>query len=136
MYLDYGQRDDKLIEFIESHQYLYNRVKKVTYRELCNLYDFIEGFTPFSTQHNVKGAEFNNVFVVLDNGRWNDYNFKYLFTDRTDKATVLKRTQKIFYVCCTRAKENLIVYYHSPDSSVISKAKEWFGEANVIKLDI
>ena len=61
----------------------------------------------FSTQHNIKGAEFDNVFLVLDNGNWSQYNFEYLFDNRTDKESVLERTRKIFYVCCTRAKKNL-----------------------------
>lgn len=127
-------KDDKLNDFIETHKYVYNRVKEVKYKEFCNVYEYVEGFTPFSTQHNIKGAEFDNVFVVLDNGRWNDYNFKYLFTNRTDKETILKRTQKIFYVCCTRAKKNLVVFYHKPDAAVIKQAKEWFGNGNVISI--
>ena len=61
----------------------------------------------------------------------NDYNFEYLFTNRTDKQSVLERTQKIFYVCCTRAKENLAVFYHNPMPAVLVKAKDWFGENNV-----
>jgi DNA helicase-2/ATP-dependent DNA helicase PcrA len=48
--------------------------------------------------------------------------------------SVLERTQKIFYVCCTRAKENLAVFYHNPSAQVIMKAKEWFGEENVIDI--
>jgi DNA helicase-2/ATP-dependent DNA helicase PcrA len=48
----------------------------------------------------------------------------------------LERTQKIFYVCCTRAKENLAVFYHNPNTQVVSKAREWFGEQNVINLEI
>ncbi|TAK65944.1 MAG: hypothetical protein EPO24_02010, partial [Bacteroidetes bacterium] len=47
---------------------------------------------------------------------------------------ILSRTQKIFYVCCTRTKENLVVFYHKPDPSIIAKAKEWFGEDNVISV--
>ena len=90
--------------------------------------------TPFSTQHKTKGDEFDNVLVILDNGRWNDYNFGYLFLN-SGTESVLKRTQKIFYVCCTRARENLAVYYHNPAPNVIAKAKEWFGEANVISLE-
>lgn len=126
-------KDDKLTEFIAENEYVWNRVKKVKYQELCNLYDFVEGFTPYSTQHNIKGAEFDNVFVVLDNGRWNDYNFKNLFLG-TGTDTVLKRTQKIFYVCCTRTKRNLVVFFHKPETGVIAKAKTWFGEKNVIKI--
>jgi hypothetical protein len=52
-------------------------------------------FTPYSTQHGIKGAEFDNVFVILDNGRWNQYNFQYLFEETTGKESVIERTQKI-----------------------------------------
>ena len=126
-------KDDKLKSFIAENEYLYNRVKNLKYEEFENLFKYIEGYTPFSTQHKVKGAEFNNVLVILDNGNWNQYNFEYLFTE-TGNENVLKRTQKIFYVCCTRAKERLYVYYCNPSIQAINKAKIWFGEANVIKL--
>lgn len=123
--------DDKLTKYIAEKEYIYNRVKEVSYQEFISLYNYLEGFTPFSTQHKTKGAEFNNVLVLLDNGKWNDYNFEYLFTDSTKNESVLKRTQKIFYVCCTRAKENLAVYYSNPDEDVLKKAKEWFGQGNI-----
>ena len=126
--------DDKLKRFQEEKEYVYNRVKSVKFNEFQNLYNYLEGMTPFSTQHKTKGDEFNNVLVILDNGRWNDYNFGYLFLN-SGTESVLKRTQKIFYVCCTRARENLAVYYHNPAPNVIAKAKEWFGEANVISLE-
>jgi DNA helicase-2/ATP-dependent DNA helicase PcrA len=123
--------DDKLTKYILEKEYVYNRVKNVSYQEFISLYNYLEGFTPFSTQHKTKGAEFNNVLVLLDNGKWNDYNFEYLFTDNLKNENVLQRTQKIFYVCCTRAKENLAVYYNNPTDAVIKKAREWFGEKNV-----
>jgi len=126
--------DDKLKKFQEEKEYVYNRVKSVKFKEFQNLYNYLEGMTPFSTQHKTKGDEFDNVLVILDNGRWNDYNFGYLFLN-SGTESVLKRTQKIFYVCCTRAKENLVVYYHNPAPNVIAKAKEWFGEVNVVCLD-
>jgi len=128
------KKDDRLNTFIQNNQYLYERVKQIKFNQFQKLFYYLEGFTPFSTQHKIKGAEFDNVFVLLDNGDWSKYNFEYLFTDRTDKASVLNRTQKIFYVCCTRAKENLAVYYQAPSAAVIQKAKNWFGEKNVIPL--
>src|SRR5690606_584977 len=122
--------DDKLTDFKTKNEYLYNRVNSVKFSEFQKLHEYLEGKTPFSTQHKTKGAEFNNVLVILDNGGWNNYNFENLFLGvRT--ATVLERTQKIFYVCCTRAKEKLVVFYHNPSNSVIEKAKEWFGNDNV-----
>ena len=126
--------DYNLNKFKIENEYIYNRVKNVKYKEFQDLYNYLEGKTPFSTQHKVKGDEFENVLVVLDNGNWNDYNFEYLFTNRTDKASVLERTQKIFYVCCTRSKENLAVFYHNPSDSIISKAEDWFGKDCVITI--
>ncbi len=125
--------DDKLIDFKEKKEYLYNRVKDVKFSEFQKLYEYLEGQTPFSTQHKTKGAEFDNVLVILDNGGWNNYNFGNLFL-KTGSTSVLDRTQKIFYVCCTRARENLAVFFHNPDVQVIAKAKEWFGSENVINV--
>lgn len=131
------KKDDALERYKERTPYVYDRVIEVPYREVQNLYRYLEGMTPFSTQHKTKGAEFDNVFVILDNGHWNNYNFEKLFTANVDElnTTVLKRTRKIFYVCCTRAKENLAVYYHAPTSNVLTKATEWFGEDNMVNLD-
>lgn len=125
--------DDRLEKFKTKNEYIYNRVKEVKFKEFQKLYEYLEGHTPFSTQHKVKGTEFNNVLVILDNGGWANYNFEVLFLG-SGTATVLERTQKLFYVCCTRAKENLAVFYHDPSSEVISKANEWFGEENVMVL--
>ncbi len=122
--------DDKLNDFIENKTYLYNRVKDVRFSEFQFLYDYLEGKTPFSTQHKTKGTEFDNVLVILDNGGWRNYNFENLFLG-TGTGSVLNRTQKIFYVCCTRAKEKLAVFYHHPSAAVIAKAGEWFGADSV-----
>ncbi|AGK97129.1 UvrD-helicase domain-containing protein [Clostridium pasteurianum] len=127
------KKDDKFNTFRERNEYLFNRVKQVKFKEFQNLYFYLEGFTPFSTQHKIKGAEYENVFVILDNGNWNNYNFARLFGDGQGSENVLVRTQKIFYVCCTRAKENLIVFYHKPSQTIINKAKELFGDDNVRK---
>jgi DNA helicase-2/ATP-dependent DNA helicase PcrA len=125
--------DDRLDEFRVKRQYVYDRVKAVKFSEFQQLYNYLEGKTPFSTQHKTKGTEFDNVLVVLDNGNWNYYNFENLFL-QSGKQTVLERTQKIFYVCCTRTKENLAVFYYNPTQQVIDKAGEWFGNENVIKI--
>ena len=123
--------DDRLLVFKEKNEYLYNRVKDVKFNEFQKLYEYLEGQTPFSTQHKTKGAEFDNVLVILDNGGWNNYNFEKMFLG-TATPSVLERTQKLFYVCCTRSKENLAVFFHNPDAQVKAKAKEWFDEENVI----
>ncbi|RAS27727.1 MULTISPECIES: ATP-dependent helicase [unclassified Pseudomonas] len=127
--------DDRLQSFVESKRYIYNQVAALPFVQFQKLFEYLEGFTPFSTQHKTKGREFPDVLVVLNNGRWNSYNFEYLFTDRADKESVVSRTRKILYVCCTRAKSNLALFYHSPSDAVIEKAKVWFGNENVRSLD-
>lgn len=126
--------DDRLINFKKKKEYLYNRVKDIKFSEFQKLYEYLEGQTPFSTQHKTKGAEFDNVLVILDNGGWNNYNFEKMFLG-TASQSVSERTRKIFYVCCTRAKENLAVFFHNPNAPVIAKAREWFGNDNVIDIE-
>ena len=144
--------DDNLEKFKREYEYIYNRVKDVKYEEFQHLYKYLEGSTPFSTQHKTKGREYNNVLVILDNGDWNDYNFNYLFNSENVLAElnagksktksklasfpkILARTQKIFYVCCTRSKENLALFFHNPSQPIIDKAIDWFGSMNIINLD-
>ena len=125
--------DEKLERFISNNSYIYNRVIKIEYKEFRALFRYLEGYTPFSTQHKTKGDEFDNVFVILDNGNWNNFNFQSLFVGGSNQ-TVMSRTKKIFYVCCTRAKEQLAVYYHAPSQSVLNVANDWFN-GNVINID-
>ncbi|BBK78998.1 MULTISPECIES: UvrD-helicase domain-containing protein [Clostridium] len=137
--------DDKLEHFIHYNDYLYERVKKVKYKVFKELYNYLEGYVPLSTQHKIKGTEFDNVLVILDNGGWSKYNFEYLFNPeivenlKNDKRknfpTILERTKKLFYVCCTRAKENLVVYYPNPNEEILVNAEKYFGRENVINLD-
>ncbi|MFC3216247.1 hypothetical protein [Novosphingobium panipatense] len=50
------------------------RLRDVAYTELMAVAAFIDGHTPFATKHGVKGAEFENVLVIVGRG-WNKYNF-------------------------------------------------------------
>lgn len=122
---------DKVKRFQEKYAYRFMRVVEIDFSEIINLYDYTENNTPYSTQHGIKGAEFKNVFVILDNGGWKNYNFEYLFEQRKDKDSVVRRTQKMFYVCCSRTLDNLVIYYQSPSELVLKQAEVWFGKENV-----
>lgn len=130
--------DDKLRNYIEKYSYVYHRISGISYEEFKRYYEYMEGNTPFSTQHKTKGSEYDNVLVLMQS-KWNKYNFSYLMGESPKKRTasydsVVNRTAKLFYVCCTRAKRHLIVYYSQPSDIVLAKAKEWFGDANVINI--
>ncbi|MBP2446454.1 UvrD-helicase domain-containing protein [Rhizobium leguminosarum] len=126
-------RDDNFFAFKDRKSYLYDRVKKVNYRSFQNLYEYLEGRTTYSTQHKIKGREFDRVLVVLDAGGWNNYNFNYLL-EGAGNPSVLERTQKLFYVCCTRAKEHLAVYFHNPSKEALKQATAWFGAEHIIEV--
>ncbi len=124
----FGQED--ILKNIQN-KYYFEKINNIHISEAKNLVYRLEEHTPYSTQHSVKGTEYKNVFVILDNGQWNQYNFSYLFSENPHNEKVYKRTKKLFYVCCTRAIENLAVFYPKYDIEVINTAKKWFGADNV-----
>ncbi|MBN2529072.1 MAG: ATP-dependent helicase [Deltaproteobacteria bacterium] len=136
--------DDNIQSFKRENSYVFSRVSSLPFSEFQNLFFYLEGFTPFTTQHNIKGDQFKNVLVVLDNGGWSKYNFEYLLDDsiyaslkpakKKSYPDILSRTKKIFYVCCTRAMRNLVVFYQNPSPSIIENAKRIFGESNVYEV--
>lgn len=126
-------KDDKVNSYIENNPYLWRRIKDVSYKEARNVYDYRMGNKPFSTQHKTKGLEYKNVLVILKSN-WTKYNFESLFYNTGKSVSIVERTKKLFYVCCTRAKENLVVYYPSASNQVIEGAKTLFGKENVYRI--
>lgn len=118
---------------MEDNPYLWMRIKDIKYAEARNVYDYRKGNKPFSTQHKTKGLEYNNVLVILKSN-WNKYDFASLFCETGKKGTVVNRTKKFFYVYCTRAKENLAVYYQGATVNIIEGAKTMFGKTNVKRI--
>jgi DNA helicase-2/ATP-dependent DNA helicase PcrA len=89
---------------------------------------YVNEESPFSTQQGVKGAEFDRVLVVLDDDEGTHLQFsyeKYLglkeLSNRDKKTleeggeTGVERTRRLFYVCCTRARQDLAVVLFVPD---------------------
>lgn len=138
-------KSDSFNKFVDKNEYLYWRVSNVQFKVFQNLFYFIDGRRAFSTQHKIKGLEYDNVLVILDSGGWNKYSFEYVFDEtifgklNTSKKNtypkIKQRTEKLLYVCCTRAKENLVVFYPNPSQNVIEGAKKMFGAKNCINID-
>ena len=128
------RKDERLEGYIEKHPDVFDKVKILPLLQLRAYYDYYNEFSAYSTQHGIKGAEFDNVLVIMENGGWNNYNFRYYFEKTAGKESIVARTERIFYVCCSRAIENLIIYYPSPTPQTISQAKRLFGDANVVSL--
>lgn len=95
----------------------HRRLRDVKYQEVVNLVRFVDGFTPFATQHSVKGAEFENVLVVFGGG-WNHYNWprmlEYMAAGAKPTAAHQKgfnRARNLFYVSVSRPKRRLAVLF-------------------------
>jgi DNA helicase len=128
-------KDDLFTNFIENRgYYLWLRLKKLPFKEYINSIDYLREYVSVITQHKVKGSEYENVLVLLDNGRWNQYNFDTLFGMGSTSEKVQDRTKKLFYVAITRAMKNLIVYMPTSDSQIIEKAYDYFEAGDIINV--
>lgn len=80
--------------------------------------DFILENTAYSTQHGVKGEEYSDVLVVFDDieATWNNYSFSKLLTPKTSGQPTdgqSRRSEKLAYVCFSRAEENLRILLYT-----------------------
>ena len=109
--------------------------------------DYVNHRSRFDTHQGVKGLEFDRVMVIIDDSESKGFLFSYdkLFgvkdlSDRDQmnliegKETSIERTQRLFYVTCTRAKHSLaVVMYTSKLEKVKANAiiKGWFTEQEI-----
>lgn len=115
------------------------RLRNVPYTEIIALDRFIDGHTPFATKHGVKGAEFENVLVIIGRG-WNKYNFAQMLEwidagPPADKVDFFESNRNLFYVACSRPKVRLaLLFTQILSANAMTKLTEWFGEENIIAL--
>jgi DNA helicase-2/ATP-dependent DNA helicase PcrA len=89
---------------------------------------YVEDQSPYATHQGVKGAEFDCVVVVLDDegSRHNQFSYGKLFgfkelsaadkrNQQEGKDSIVERTRRLLYVCCSRATERLAVVLYSQD---------------------
>lgn len=110
------------------------RLRDIPYREWLNFVEFRDERTPYSTQHGVKGAEFDDVLVVVDDKAWNHYNMAGMIGGTEKNPTRLERSRNMFYVCCSRARQRLaVVFVSDPSPQALATAREWFGPEHVFE---
>lgn len=117
-------------------------LRAVPYREVIELVKFVEKNTMFATQHSVKGAEFENVLVVLGGG-WNHYNWPQLLELLGTGAINAKNTKgfhrarNLFYVSVSRSKKRLAVLTTQTLSpTALQTATKLFGDENVHNIEL
>lgn len=109
--------------------------------------DYVNQRTCFDTHQGVKGLEFDRVMVIIDDSEAKGFMFSYdkLFgvkglteTDikhiEAGEESSIDRTQRLFYVTCTRAKESLAIVMYTRDSNKVKNqtiSKGWFTEQEI-----
>lgn len=120
---------------IEKKKEFYNSLMQIQYQEVVNLNGYIQESTPFSTKHGIKGAEYENVLVVIDDTSWNQYKFNDVFSNNQTNQNRLERTLNLFYVCCSRAKDKLAILSLSDmDGDAMNTINSWFDQKNVFEI--
>lgn len=103
----------------------------VHFQQVSSFEKYLNDETPFSTHHGVKGEEYENVLVVVDDTVWRNYKFEAVLAGDETKSQ-FDRTRNLFYVSCSRARENLVVLATSPMSdAAIAGAIRIFGASHV-----
>lgn len=118
-------------------------LRAVSYREIVALCRYLSGHSPFETKHGVKGAQFENVLVVVGRG-WNRYNFNEMLElarDATNvpvnKQAAFERNRNLFYVTCSRPKRRLAVLFTQElSAAAMQTVSVWFGGDNVEPLNL
>ena len=95
-------------------------VLDIEYSQFLSAIEFLYPDSDFSTEHGVKGEEYDNVVFVISKG-WNQYQFeKYapmingtISIPDEDKATY-EKNRNLFYVCCSRPKKRLVIFITVP----------------------
>lgn len=112
---------------------------------------YINDESPYSTQHSVKGAEFDRVLVILDDEEGRAYTLysyekllgiKELSNRDTENIaagndSTLDRTRRLFYVSCSRALKDLavVLFVDDPSQAAIKLQEADVFDTDSIKLD-
>lgn len=108
------------------------------YTQFVTAIDFLYPDAMFSTEHGVKGEEYDNVVFVIGRG-WNQYQFEVYAPMITGQAVIptgkqasYERNRNLFYVCCSRPKKRLFFFVSIPIGSAFrSFLIKLVGEQNI-----
>jgi len=122
----------ELDEREQWHATFYEALRALPYQQWANFAQFREDQTPYSTQHSVKGAEFDDVLVAIDDTSWNQFNMGKIIAG-TDKPERTERSRNMFYVCCSRARNRLaVIFLDDLPEEAVPIVKDWFGADHVV----
>ena len=140
------EKGDKYKELSTGNPVLFNLLKNIKITEVVNVIKtMISSYSEFGTQHSSKGLAYRNIVGVVDNGNWyRGANYENVFKQNpkggsSDTEALQEYTRRMMYVVGSRAECNLYFFFYNEgdkSQSIIQDANSFFGEQNVINLDI
>ena len=106
------------------------------YSQFLSAINFLYPESEFSTEHGVKGEEYDNVVVVVSKG-WNQYQFDTYVpminkSVAKDQEPAFIRNRNLFYVCCSRPIKRLLLFISIPINEDFKNALvNIFGKENI-----
>lgn len=82
---------------------------ELKFSEVLNYTKYLNEETEYITMHKTKGTSIPSVIVVMEEFFWNEYDFSLIYMPFVENKTKKRNdSQKLIYVACSRAKNNLI----------------------------
>lgn len=109
----------------------------IKYEQVINAIEFFGPEAIYSTDHGVKGEEYDNILFVMGRG-WNIYKFEdFLYKDikslQDKELAAYIRNRNLFYVCCSRPRKRLAIFITVEIGSQFEAyLQDIFGSENVI----
>lgn len=107
------------------------------YGQFLAAINFLYPEADFSTEHGVKGEEYDNVIFVISKG-WNQYQFETYAPmikngyPQVKEASYI-RNRNLFYVCCSRSKKRLFFFISVKlDDTFRDFLSELVGDENIM----
>ena len=112
---------------------------ELEYAQFLAAIDFLYPEAEFSTEHGVKGEEYDNIIFVISKG-WNQYQFETYapmingsVPIPRGKESSFERNRNLFYVCCSRPKKRLVFFVSVPMTTAFhSFLSDLVGEENIL----
>ena len=129
----YRNEDDSVFLYEKTIKDFY----EIGYHEVLNAIEFQKPEAEFSTNHGVKGEEYDDVLLIVGRG-WNNYKFdEMLYKDpkMLDEKSleVYIRNRNLFYVCCSRPIKNFAMFITVPVNTEFRKyLNNIFGAENIM----
>ncbi|WP_222440174.1 UvrD-helicase domain-containing protein [Arthrobacter alpinus] len=124
-------------KLVEHHAF-----RMVPYLEVQALHSYLDDETIFSTKHSVKGAEFDDVVVVVGRG-WTKYDFAKMLSAHAPQgdpalrqASSFEPSRNLFYVSASRAKHNLVLLFvQELNDDALAVLTDWSGQDNIVSIE-